>query len=167
MVEKEVDDVVSGMPGLFERYSRPIAMLETAEGGRADGKHLHFSPMARSVRLSGGNRDKTRLSGGRALYRVSDNIVMNTENNTQPSQQEISAYAYHLWEVDGRQHGRDAEYWFQAQAQLKARTSAPGASARLDANANGTAPDAKPQANPSKKRKTENVSREQRQPAFA
>ena len=93
---------------------------------------------------------------------------MNTENSTQPSQQEIAAYAYHLWEADGRQAGRDAEYWFQAQAQLKARASNAGAAARRDINANasGTATEAKPQGSPSKKRKTENVSREQRQPAF-
>jgi hypothetical protein len=46
---------------------------------------------------------------------------MKTEQqSTRPTQQEIAAYAYRLWETDGRQHGRDQEYWFQAEAQLTA-----------------------------------------------
>ena len=31
----------------------------------------------------------------------------------------IAAHAYTLWEKDGRPHGRDLEYWLQAEKQLK------------------------------------------------
>lgn len=31
----------------------------------------------------------------------------------------IAARAYNLWEKDGRPNGRDTEYWFQAENQLK------------------------------------------------
>ncbi len=34
----------------------------------------------------------------------------------------IAARAYTLWEKDGRPNGRDAEYWFQAESQLKQET---------------------------------------------
>lgn len=36
----------------------------------------------------------------------------------QPTDDEISVYAYHLWEADGRQHGRDVDYWLQAKAHM-------------------------------------------------
>jgi len=36
-----------------------------------------------------------------------------------PSQEEIAAYAYFLWEIEGRQSGRDWDYWLQAEAQLQ------------------------------------------------
>jgi hypothetical protein len=90
---------------------------------------------------------------------------MKTENSTQPSQEEIAAYAYHLWEANGRQSGRDAEYWFQAQTQIKARTNDGGSAERRDGH--GAATENKPQNSPPKKRKTENTPVGQRQPAFA
>lgn len=31
---------------------------------------------------------------------------------------EIAAYAYFLWEADGRPHGRDQDHWYQAKALL-------------------------------------------------
>lgn len=34
----------------------------------------------------------------------------------------IAALAYTLWEKDGRPNGRDTEYWFQAESQLKQET---------------------------------------------
>jgi hypothetical protein len=37
---------------------------------------------------------------------------------TQQKQREIAARAYHLWEKAGRHHGRDLEYWLQAEAEL-------------------------------------------------
>jgi hypothetical protein len=36
----------------------------------------------------------------------------------QPSPEEIATYAYHLWEADGHQEGRDVDYWLQAKAHL-------------------------------------------------
>ena len=39
---------------------------------------------------------------------------------TAPTDEEISFYAYCLWEADGRQHGKHNEHWFQARAQLMA-----------------------------------------------
>lgn len=34
----------------------------------------------------------------------------------------IAARAYTLWEKDGRPHGRDVQYWLQAEQQLKKDT---------------------------------------------
>ena len=36
----------------------------------------------------------------------------------EPTQEEIATYAYYLWEAEGRQSGRDSDYWLQAKAQL-------------------------------------------------
>ena len=90
---------------------------------------------------------------------------MNTENTSQPSQEAIATYAYHLWESNGRQHGHDQEYWFQAQKHLKARTTN---QPQLQQSP------AQPQGNPQntsvptgQKRKSSNGSANKRQPAFA
>ena len=46
---------------------------------------------------------------------------MNAAKNYQsPTDEEISTYAYYLWESDGRVHGRDVDYWLQAKAHLTA-----------------------------------------------
>ena len=37
---------------------------------------------------------------------------------------EIEQLAYELWEQDGRQHGRDAEYYFTAERMLAERDGA-------------------------------------------
>ena len=37
-----------------------------------------------------------------------------------PTHDEIAIYAYYLWEADGRQSGRDMDYWLQAKAHLTA-----------------------------------------------
>lgn len=37
-----------------------------------------------------------------------------------PSFEEIAAYAYFLWEAEGRQHGRDLDYWLEAESHLTA-----------------------------------------------
>ncbi|MDB6056756.1 MAG: hypothetical protein JWO95_600 [Verrucomicrobiales bacterium] len=39
---------------------------------------------------------------------------------TEPTQDEIAAYAYKLWEADGRPNGRDGDHWLQAKAHLTA-----------------------------------------------
>ena len=36
----------------------------------------------------------------------------------QPTDEEISRYAYYLWESEGRIHGRDIDYWLQAKTHL-------------------------------------------------
>ena len=35
-----------------------------------------------------------------------------------PTDEDIAGYAYHLWEVEGRQSGRDLEYWLEAKTHL-------------------------------------------------
>lgn len=37
---------------------------------------------------------------------------------TEPTNEEISTYAYYLWEADGRPQGLDMDHWLQAKAQL-------------------------------------------------
>ena len=46
---------------------------------------------------------------------------MKTDELQAPADEEIARYAYHLWESEGRQHGRDMDYWMQAKAHLIAR----------------------------------------------
>ena len=46
---------------------------------------------------------------------------MNKDTLQAPTDEEIARYAFHLWESEGRAHGRDVEYWFQAKAHLIAR----------------------------------------------
>src|ERR1700755_3428216 len=46
-----------------------------------------------------------------------------------PSEEAIRVHAYHLWEQDGRPHGRDVEFWQKAIALIGAAkpTKAPAA----------------------------------------
>jgi hypothetical protein len=86
------------------------------------------------------------------------------ENTSKPNANEIATRAYFLWEADGRQHGRDAEYWFLAEKHLTARVTPPVASARRE-----PAPSAAPvrkEAAPIQKRK-ENDANARRQPVAA
>jgi hypothetical protein len=48
------------------------------------------------------------------------NAMKKTTSFSPPTHEEIAAYAYHLWEAEGRISGRDLEYWFQAKAHLLA-----------------------------------------------
>jgi hypothetical protein len=50
---------------------------------------------------------------------------------------EVADHAYRLWEKAGRPHGRDLEFWVQAEAEL--RRTANGERARLDVAAAGSA----------------------------
>lgn len=45
---------------------------------------------------------------------------MITKKFQSPTQEEIARYAYFLWESEGRMHGRDLDYWLQAEAHLTA-----------------------------------------------
>lgn len=42
------------------------------------------------------------------------------------SNDEIAARAYRLYDLDGRMDGRDMEYWFRAEAELKAEQEQKG-----------------------------------------
>jgi hypothetical protein len=62
------------------------------------------------------------------------------KNFTEPTQDEIAAYAYKLWEAEGRPSGRDVDHWLQAKAHLTADRqyeagvlAAPTATAQNDA----------------------------------
>lgn len=35
-----------------------------------------------------------------------------------PTDEDIAGYAHHLWDAEGRQCGRDLEYWFEAKTHL-------------------------------------------------
>ena len=43
-----------------------------------------------------------------------------TKTQAEQKQEQIAARAYQLWEQGGHQHGRDVEYWLQAEAELAA-----------------------------------------------
>jgi hypothetical protein len=76
---------------------------------------------------------------------------------SEPTQDEIAAYAYKLWEAEGRPDGRDVDHWLQAKAHLTAdRQYEAGVLAA-------------PSATTAKKRKSETGSRTNgtRQPVYA
>lgn len=41
-----------------------------------------------------------------------------TSKKQMPTDEEIAVRAYHLWESEGRSHGRDWEYWLRAKEEL-------------------------------------------------
>jgi hypothetical protein len=43
---------------------------------------------------------------------------MTTKNFQAPTDEEIARYAYFLWETEGGIHGRDLDYWLQAEKHL-------------------------------------------------
>jgi hypothetical protein len=47
-------------------------------------------------------------------------MTKQTKTFTEPSQDEIAAYAYKLWEAEGRPNGKDLDHWLQAKAHLTA-----------------------------------------------
>jgi hypothetical protein len=47
-------------------------------------------------------------------------MTKQTKTFTEPTVEEIAAYAYKLWEAEGRPHGRDLDHWLQAKAHLTA-----------------------------------------------
>lgn len=56
----------------------------------------------------------------RLYFRGRKRLKFMIEKKLQPAEEEIARYAYYLWEAEGRIHGRDLDYWLQAQAHLKA-----------------------------------------------
>jgi hypothetical protein len=74
---------------------------------------------------------------------------MKTEQQVNPpTQQEIAAYAYQLWESEGRQQGREWHYWFQAETQLTADRKQDAAIAAAAVQATVKLPEVKPVATP-------------------
>jgi hypothetical protein len=53
---------------------------------------------------------------------------MNTQDvtNTPTNQTEIAIQAYQLWEREGSLPGRDQEYWFRAEAEVRTRAPRAG-----------------------------------------
>lgn len=47
-------------------------------------------------------------------------MTKQTKTFNEPTQDEIAAYAYKLWEAEGRPEGRDLDHWLQAKAHLTA-----------------------------------------------
>jgi hypothetical protein len=43
-----------------------------------------------------------------------------TKNFNPPTDEEVAAFAYKLWEAEGRPEGRDFDHWLQAKAHLTA-----------------------------------------------
>ena len=70
---------------------------------------------------------------------------MNTNKETEPSvsDQEIAARAYELWENDGRNHGRDLDYWLQAKNELSSSRQSESSTPSPALAPNNTAPAAK------------------------
>lgn len=42
------------------------------------------------------------------------------DHSSPPTTEEIAQCAYLIWEKEGKQPGRDREYWMQAETQLRA-----------------------------------------------
>lgn len=49
---------------------------------------------------------------------------MPSDQKSIPSEDEIRTRSYLIWEREGRQHGKDEEYWLRAKAELEAELEA-------------------------------------------
>lgn len=67
------------------------------------------------------------------------------------SQEEIAQRAYHLYLAGGCQHGRDQEYWFQAEKELGSKFFTPPVEAKPKAPAKKAAKKAAAKKAPAKK----------------
>lgn len=75
-----------------------------------------------------------------SLTKEFDFMKNENETATSPTSEEISTYAYYLWESDGRQPGHDLDYWLQAKAHLIAdRQFQAGANSRAQLDTRTTA----------------------------
>ncbi len=81
-----------------------------------------------------------------------------TKTFTEPTDHEIAAYAYKLWEAEGRPAGHDLDHWLQAKAHLTADR-------QYEAGVLGS-PTASREAE-AKKKRTQNGRSTPRQPAYA
>lgn len=82
-------------------------------------------------------------------------MTKQTKTFSEPTNDEIAAYAYKLWEAEGRPDGRDLDHWLQAKAHLTAdRQYEAGVLAS-------------PAATGKKRKETGNRANGTRQPAFA
>jgi Protein of unknown function (DUF2934) len=50
----------------------------------------------------------------------------NDRNDTSVNRDEIADLARQIWEREGRQNGRDLEYWLRAERQVQLRRNMPG-----------------------------------------
>ena len=64
--------------------------------------------------------------------------------NVQRKEQAIREHAYHLWEQDGRPHGRDVEFWERAAQEIASLTRRRGAGVAAASAAKTKAPVSKP-----------------------
>ncbi|MGZ4961723.1 MAG: DUF2934 domain-containing protein [Limisphaerales bacterium] len=88
-------------------------------------------------------------------------MTKQTKTFTDPTDNEIAAYAYKLWEAEGRPDGHDLDHWLQAKAHLTADR-------QYEAGVLGS-PTASREGDAKKKRKAEmqNGRSTPRQPAYA
>jgi hypothetical protein len=58
-----------------------------------------------------------------------------TENSLQVGHEEIARLSKEIWEREGRQTGRDVEYWLRAEGELRSAANRPGAARTQQATA--------------------------------
>jgi hypothetical protein len=63
-------------------------------------------------------RSPKRSANGKPRKRAKTSTAKSA-GTQRPSQEQIAARAYFLWEQKGRLQGRDLEDWFEAEAQLQ------------------------------------------------
>lgn len=63
---------------------------------------------------------------------------MTPQPSGEPSQDQIAARAYYLWEQAGRPQGKDAVHWDQALSELKSDQAKPAAASLAPAAPNPT-----------------------------
>jgi hypothetical protein len=74
----------------------------------------------------GGNIARDFEAENRVINRGKNN-KMNTQmqNQAQVGHEAVAQRAKQIWEIEGRQAGRDLEYWLRAERELKARPQGP------------------------------------------
>ena len=53
------------------------------------------------------------------VEQVQDQARVTTTLNCEPTHEEIAVRAYLIWEKTGKPHGREREFWLQAEAELR------------------------------------------------
>lgn len=79
----------------------------------------------RLFQLPAGDFESKQKRQGRGK-RENVSMKTTTENNARVQHEDIAELAKQIWEREGRQAGRDLEYWLRAERQLRLRRNATG-----------------------------------------
>jgi hypothetical protein len=90
--------------------------------GNSDGKNILTSTAQRSTLAPMPRASKTQVSNKTVRPVVAGKVSLaSVAVAVPPTHEQIAVRAYALYEMEGRPHGRDAEHWARAEAELSLR----------------------------------------------